>query len=209
MAMIDQRAHLTDQVMELGRHWANAERAGDADALEPLLADDFLLVGPLGFMLDKTQYLGSRRSGDLRHKSLDWEGVRHQRGFLRFVRGLYALRREHAVLRGADWFAARGPGSVAWHNATGHGPDWDHGGPELSMHLRGERSVDFLLLVNGGPHARAFHFRPAPAGRKWRLIVDTAASTPADWTALAKARPLVDQRSRALEPRSLLLLASR
>src|SRR5947208_2471950 len=99
---------------------------------------------------------------------LDWDGVRHQRGFLRFVRGLYALRREHAVLRGADWFAARGPGSVAWHNATGHGPDWDHGGPELSMHLRGERSVDFLLLVNGGPHARAFHFRPAPAGRKWR-----------------------------------------
>src|SRR5215207_4822873 len=76
MAMIDQSAHVTDQVMELARHWANAERAGDADALEPLLADDFLLVGPLGFMLDKTQYLGSRRSGDLRHESLVWEDVR-------------------------------------------------------------------------------------------------------------------------------------
>jgi ketosteroid isomerase-like protein len=76
MTMIDQSAHLTDQVMELGRQWANAERAGDADALEPLLADDFLLVGPLGFMLDKTQYLGSRRSGDLRHESLVWEDVR-------------------------------------------------------------------------------------------------------------------------------------
>ncbi|HEY6196527.1 MAG TPA: isoamylase [Candidatus Eisenbacteria bacterium] len=140
---------------------------------------------------------------------LDWDGVRHQRGFLRFVRGLYGLRREHAVLRGADWFAARGPGSVGWHNAAGHAPDWDHGGPELSMHLRGERSLDFLLLVNGGPHARAFHFRPPPAGKQWRLLVDTAAAPPADWTPLAKARPLVDQRSRALEPRSLLLLASR
>jgi ketosteroid isomerase-like protein len=76
MAMIDQSAHVTDQVLELGRHWANAERAGDADALEQLLADDFLLVGPLGFMLDKSQYLGSRRSGDLRHESLVWEDVR-------------------------------------------------------------------------------------------------------------------------------------
>ena len=74
--MLDQSAHATDQVLELGRQWANAERAGDADALEPLLADDFLLVGPLGFMLDKTQYLGSRRSADLRHASLVWEDVR-------------------------------------------------------------------------------------------------------------------------------------
>jgi ketosteroid isomerase-like protein len=74
--MIDQGTHATDQVMQLGQQWANAERAGDADALEQLLADDFLLVGPLGFMLDKTQYLGSRRSGDLKHESLIWEDVR-------------------------------------------------------------------------------------------------------------------------------------
>ena len=68
--MIDRNAAATDQVLELGQRWAAAERAGDADALEPLLVNDFLLVGPLGFMLDKTQYLGSRRSGDLRHESL-------------------------------------------------------------------------------------------------------------------------------------------
>jgi ketosteroid isomerase-like protein len=74
--MTDQTAHLTDQVLDVGRHWADAERTGDADALEPLLADDFLLVGPLGFMLDKTQYLGSRRSGDLKHESLVWEDMR-------------------------------------------------------------------------------------------------------------------------------------
>ena len=80
MAMIDQNARATDQVLELGRQRANAERAGDVDALARLLADDFLLVGPLGFMLDKTQYLGSRRSGDLRHESLVWDDV-HVRGY--------------------------------------------------------------------------------------------------------------------------------
>ena len=73
--MSDQNAGAKGQVLELGRRWAAAERAGDADALDPLLADDFILVGPLGFMLDKQQYLGSRRSGDLKHQSLVWEDV--------------------------------------------------------------------------------------------------------------------------------------
>jgi len=77
MDMLDHNAAvITDQVLDLGQRWAAAERAGNADALDPLLADDFLLVGPLGFMLDKAQYLASRRSGDLRHTSLMWEDVR-------------------------------------------------------------------------------------------------------------------------------------
>jgi ketosteroid isomerase-like protein len=46
------------EVRELGRRWAEAESSGDADALAALLADDFVLVGPLGFMLDKQQYVG-------------------------------------------------------------------------------------------------------------------------------------------------------
>ena len=80
MTMIDQHVAVTDQILELGRRWATAERAGDTDALEPLLADDLLLVGPLGFMLDKTRYLGSRRAGDLKHDPLVWDEV-HVRGY--------------------------------------------------------------------------------------------------------------------------------
>ena len=64
------------QVLELGRRWADAESRGDAAALGGLLADDFMLVGPFGFMLDKQQYLGSRRSGDLNHESFAWDDVR-------------------------------------------------------------------------------------------------------------------------------------
>jgi ketosteroid isomerase-like protein len=64
------------QVLHLGRQWADAESRGDADALGALLADDFVLVGPLGFLLDKQQYLGSRRSGDLKHASFAWEDAR-------------------------------------------------------------------------------------------------------------------------------------
>jgi len=74
--MIDNQAAARDQVLELGRQWAEAERSADLDALGSLLADDFVLVGPLGFVLDKQQYLGSRRTGDLKHQSLVWDDVR-------------------------------------------------------------------------------------------------------------------------------------
>jgi ketosteroid isomerase-like protein len=73
--MSDQNAAARDQVLELGQQWAAAEASGDADQLDRLLGDDFILVGPLGFVLDKQQYLGSRRSGDLKHASLTWEDV--------------------------------------------------------------------------------------------------------------------------------------
>jgi ketosteroid isomerase-like protein len=74
--MSDQTAAAEQQVLDLGRRWAAAELRGDAETLGPLLADDFVCVGPLGFVIDKEQYLGARRSGDLKHESLVWEDVR-------------------------------------------------------------------------------------------------------------------------------------
>src|SRR5262249_3865182 len=76
LTMNQQNERVREQILELGRRWAAAEASGDVEALGALLADDFMLVGPLGFVLDKAQYLGSRRSGDLKHESLDWEDVR-------------------------------------------------------------------------------------------------------------------------------------
>jgi ketosteroid isomerase-like protein len=63
------------EVLHLGRRWAEAERRGDVESLDAVLASGFLLVGPLGFMLTKDAYLGSRRSGDLSHRSLVWDDV--------------------------------------------------------------------------------------------------------------------------------------
>jgi hypothetical protein len=63
------------QVKGLGLRLAQAQQRGDADALELLLADDFRLVGPLGFVLDKQQWLEQFRSGALVVRSLAWEEV--------------------------------------------------------------------------------------------------------------------------------------
>jgi ketosteroid isomerase-like protein len=47
----------TTDVLELVERWAAAEQGNDAAALEGLLADDFVGVGPLGFVLGRDQWL--------------------------------------------------------------------------------------------------------------------------------------------------------
>lgn len=80
--------HVTDQerllmdspplegvALGLGREWVAAEQRGDADALAQMLTDDFIGVGPRGFMLTKEEWLARYRSGDLTNKSLEWDDV--------------------------------------------------------------------------------------------------------------------------------------
>src|SRR5437868_15115229 len=52
-------------VNELIARWAAAERSADTAALAGLLTEDFRAVGPLGFTLDKTAWIGRYASGDL------------------------------------------------------------------------------------------------------------------------------------------------
>ena len=64
-----------EQILDLGRRWADAELQGDADALDALLADDFVAVGPRGFVLNRQQWLDRYRSGDLRNEAFSWQDV--------------------------------------------------------------------------------------------------------------------------------------
>ena len=68
----------TRQVEKLARDWATAELRGDRVFLGRALADDFVGVGPRGFMLNKEQWLERHGSGKLRYESfgLDEVGVR-------------------------------------------------------------------------------------------------------------------------------------
>jgi hypothetical protein len=66
----------TDQhIMELGERFAEAQMLRDIDQLEALLTEDFKLVGPLGFVLDKQQWLAQYRSGALEMQSVQWDEV--------------------------------------------------------------------------------------------------------------------------------------
>ena len=50
-------------VLDLVRRWSAAEQHNDAGLLDGLLADDFVGVGPLGFVLTRDQWLDRFRGG--------------------------------------------------------------------------------------------------------------------------------------------------
>ena len=65
----------TAQIRDVGARWVDAEITADIDTLDALATDDFRLVGPFGFVLDKEQWLDRYRSGDFSTAALAWRDV--------------------------------------------------------------------------------------------------------------------------------------
>jgi ketosteroid isomerase-like protein len=63
------------EVQNVLTRFAEAQRASNIDELSALLTDDFKLVGPLGFIVSKQQWLEQFRTGTLQIESLEWDEI--------------------------------------------------------------------------------------------------------------------------------------
>jgi uncharacterized protein (TIGR02246 family) len=59
------------EVLDLVKRWADIELRGDADAYEELVTADFTGIGPVGFMLNKEQWVGRHRSGNMKNEGFE------------------------------------------------------------------------------------------------------------------------------------------
>jgi ketosteroid isomerase-like protein len=64
------------EVLHLADAWASAELRGDISFLESALAEDFIGIGPLGFMLTKQEWIARHRSGDLKYESFGLDEIK-------------------------------------------------------------------------------------------------------------------------------------
>ena len=117
------REQIEKEVARLADAWAAAELQRDTAFLEKLLADDFVGVGPLGFLLSRQEWLARHQRGDMKYDvhSLDEVRVRIQRGSHRDWpshpgSGLSGQSHERAVAHHA------GVCPPAWAMATGRSP---------------------------------------------------------------------------------------
>ncbi len=58
---------LEQEVAQLVDSWSTAELHGDTAFLRKLLEDDFVGVGPLGFLLSKQEWITRHQSGDMKY----------------------------------------------------------------------------------------------------------------------------------------------
>ena len=72
------REQAEQEIVRLADAWASAELRRDIAFLERLLAEDFIGVGPLGFLLTKQQWLARHQSGEMKYEvhTLDEVSVR-------------------------------------------------------------------------------------------------------------------------------------
>ncbi len=89
----------TDDILDLVDRWAAAEEGNDPERLDGLLADDFVGVGPLGFVLTREQWL-ERFGNGLENRAFKVEDPQvHDHGSAAVVVGVDA---QETSFRGGD-----------------------------------------------------------------------------------------------------------
>jgi glycogen operon protein len=134
----------------------------------------------------------------------DWSLLEKHKEIHRFTRGMIAFRRAHPVLRKEAFYT---DADIEWFAPNGATPDWaDQRQKSIACLIRGQTEPDLFLLFNADTSPVDFFILALPAGKIWRLAVDTSRPAPDDLFDPEKEPSLQGQIGFRLEPRSSAIL---
>jgi isoamylase len=134
----------------------------------------------------------------------DWSLLEKHKDIRRFTRGMIAFRRAHPVLRKETFYA---DADIKWFAPNGAAPDWtDQRQKSFACLILGRTEPDLFLLFNADTRSVDFSIPALPAGKIWRLAVDTSRIAPDDLFDPGKAPSMQGQIGFRLEPRSGAIL---
>ena len=134
----------------------------------------------------------------------DWSLLEKHKEIQRFTRGMIAFRRAHPVLRREDFYM---DGDIKWFAPNGATPDWtDQQQKSFACLILGQTEPDLFILFNAGTRSVDFSIPGLPAGKIWRLAVDTSRTAPDDLFDSGKEPSMQGQISFRVEPRSSAIL---
>ncbi|NOX24674.1 MAG: glycogen debranching enzyme, partial [Deltaproteobacteria bacterium] len=111
---------------------------------------------------------------------LNWDLVNENRAIHRFFRYMIRLRKNHPVFRRHDFFESPEQ-EITWQGLKKGEADWAADAKILCFVLAGKgRDNDFFVALSSGVRPKMVELPEPPNGKDWRLIVDTAASSPHD-----------------------------
>ncbi|WP_422925702.1 glycogen debranching protein [Singulisphaera sp. PoT] len=149
---------------------------------------------------------------------VDWSLAETNEGFLRFVRQLIALRRNHPALRRKTFFNGAKFGrlpDISWHGVEPCQPDFSHNSHALAFALDGRRvdrpgviDRDFYFAFNAYWEPLIFRIPASPTGRIWHRVVDTSLPSPEDAMEPDQGPNIPVLHPYKVEARSLVILVS-
>lgn len=155
---------------------------------------------------------------------LYWGLINKHPDRFRFFKKLIHLRRKHPVFRREDFFLEKNNENepihlreISWQGLRPGEQDWCNDCHTLAFTLNGSLlpnggDDDFFIMLNGHrEETRTFTVSPLPSQhskRKWKKIIDTAGSPPADFVELHEAKVIQPFHKLQVAPMGCIVLQS-
>ena len=138
----------------------------------------------------------------------NWELVNENAGLLDFTKGLIAFTQEREIFKIEDLLASSediDEPHIAWHGIELNKPDWSKHSRSLAFTLFYPDANEVIhVMVNAYWKSLKFQI-PDSKGKSWYKVVDTAASTSKDFSAVGKGE-IISKKSIPIKDRSIIVL---